>query len=206
MVRTSPFLVEELRLTPLVESLWLWDEPQPQLCDSTVGFNGAIDNGDLWTIESAPFDGDSNRDASLSIAGSHLPENQGMQKSMPPETSEKQEDHPAKRSPTKRRASKHTSEAAEKKQKPRDVERKYRHKLRDHLSELKRTVPTLRAAAEDTVDEDGKVSGLTAASNSRKPTVLAKTLEYIRHLEKINRDLLAQIEQCSCERRSCPVM
>ncbi|CAK4032104.1 membrane-tethered transcription factor [Lecanosticta acicola] len=129
----------------------------------------------------------------------------GTQNELSLEFSETPKDVVRRSTRQRRNTSKPAPERIEKRKQPREVERKYRHKLRDHLSELKRTVPTLRAAAPG-VKAGLELPGLPVAANSRKPTVLAKTLEYIRYLENVNRELLAQVEQCGCGQRPCMVM
>lgn len=74
------------------------------------------------------------------------------------------------------------------------VDKKYRDKLKDKMAELKRTVPTVRAALDGDGGENGDgVAGLMPASNSRKPTILTKTIEYIHYLEDRNESLSAQL-------------
>lgn len=74
------------------------------------------------------------------------------------------------------------------------VDKKYRDKLKDKMAELKRTVPTVRAALDGEGGEGGDgVVGLMPASNSRKPTILTKAIEYIHYLEDRNESLTAQL-------------
>ena len=74
------------------------------------------------------------------------------------------------------------------------VDKKYRDKLKDKMAELKRTVPTVRAALDGDGGENGDgVAGLMPASNSRKPTILTKAIEYIHYLEDRNENLSAQL-------------
>ena len=74
------------------------------------------------------------------------------------------------------------------------VDKKYRDKLKDKMAELKRTVPTVRAALDGDGGENGDgVAGLMPASNSRKPTILTKAIEYIHYLEDRNESLSAQL-------------
>jgi hypothetical protein len=74
------------------------------------------------------------------------------------------------------------------------VDKKYRDKLKDKMAELKRTVPTVRAALDGEGGENGDgVAGLMPASNSRKPTILTKAIEYIHYLEDKNESLAAQL-------------
>ena len=74
------------------------------------------------------------------------------------------------------------------------VDKKYRDKLKDKMAELKLTVPTTRAAPDgEGGDDEDEVSGLTPATNSRKPTILTKAIEYIHYLEDRNAKLSAQM-------------
>ena len=62
------------------------------------------------------------------------------------------------------------------------------------MAELKRTVPTVRAALDGESGESGDgVAGLMPASNSRKPTILTKAIEFIHYLEDRNESLTAQL-------------
>ena len=74
------------------------------------------------------------------------------------------------------------------------IDKKYRDKLKDKMAELKRTVPTVRAALDGESGESGDgVAGLMPASNSRKPTILTKAIECIHYLEDRNESLTAQL-------------
>jgi hypothetical protein len=67
------------------------------------------------------------------------------------------------------------------------IEKRYRYNINSKISELKQCVPSLRAIDNPTGDED--LEGLAPAHKTNKATVLLKTIEYIKHLEKQNESL-----------------
>ncbi|KAK4984228.1 Clr6 histone deacetylase associated PHD protein-2 Cph2 [Elasticomyces elasticus] len=80
------------------------------------------------------------------------------------------------------------------------IEKKYRNNLNDKITELRNSVPSLRAMsrisdqdAHDEASED--LEGLTPAHKLNKGTVLAKATEYIRHLEKRNKTMVQEMTE-----------
>ncbi len=79
------------------------------------------------------------------------------------------------------------------------IEKRYRMKLNDQIAALRDSVPSLRATsrlAEGADDEQGAaedLEGLAPAHKLNKATVLAKAIEYIRHLEKRNKTLVEEM-------------
>jgi hypothetical protein len=67
------------------------------------------------------------------------------------------------------------------------IEKRYRYNINSKILELKQCVPSLRAIDNPTGDED--LEGLAPAHKTNKATVLLKTIEYIKHLEKQNETL-----------------
>lgn len=76
---------------------------------------------------------------------------------------------------------------AKKRSAPSANEKKYRSKLTAKMTELKYTIPTVRAAMRKQFGEQGEEQpGLKPAPNARKITILDEAIEYIRHLEAQN--------------------
>ena len=70
------------------------------------------------------------------------------------------------------------------------IEKRYRANLNDKISELRDSVPSLRASKGSGAlvdDDDGE--GVTPANKLNKASILSKATEYIRHLEIRNRRL-----------------
>ncbi|KAF2169173.1 hypothetical protein M409DRAFT_20397 [Zasmidium cellare ATCC 36951] len=79
-------------------------------------------------------------------------------------------------------------------QSPHDIEKRYRSNLNDKIAELKVLVPTLRAKMEGVPEgEEFLLAGLKPARTLKKSVVLAKTIEYIKHLEDCNDALATQV-------------
>ncbi|EMC98830.1 hypothetical protein BAUCODRAFT_31094 [Baudoinia panamericana UAMH 10762] len=70
------------------------------------------------------------------------------------------------------------------------IEKRYRNNLQDKIAELKEAVPSLRAMRRANCGEDAEdLEGLTAAHKLNKATVMGKATEYIKHLEKRNKNM-----------------
>lgn len=81
------------------------------------------------------------------------------------------------------------------------VEARYRSNLKDKLLQLKQTVPTVSCRlheAQEDISAD-ELAGLQPARNLRKSTVLAKTIEYIAHLEQQNMHLSRKLVEVAGE-------
>lgn len=70
------------------------------------------------------------------------------------------------------------------------IEKRYRNNLNDKIVELRNSVPSLRAMGRANGGKESEdLEGLTPAHKLNKATVMAKATEYIRHLEKRNRNM-----------------
>lgn len=71
------------------------------------------------------------------------------------------------------------------------IEKRYRNNLNDKIAELRDSVPSLRAMSRPNGDDGSEdLEGLTPAHKLNKATVLAKATEYIKHLEKRNKNMM----------------
>lgn len=75
------------------------------------------------------------------------------------------------------------------------IEKRYRNNLNDKIQELRDSVPSLRAMSRPGGgDESEDLEGLTPAHKLNKATVLAKATEYIKHLEKRNKNAITEMD------------
>ncbi|KAF1343720.1 hypothetical protein BDV97DRAFT_305703 [Delphinella strobiligena] len=75
------------------------------------------------------------------------------------------------------------------------IEKRYRNNLNDKIQELRDSVPSLRAMSRPGGgDESEDLEGLTPAHKLNKATVLAKATEYIKHLEKRNKNAMTEMD------------
>lgn len=75
------------------------------------------------------------------------------------------------------------------------IEKRYRNNLNDKIQELRDSVPSLRAMSRPGGgDESEDLEGLTPAHKLNKATVLAKATEYIKHLEKRNKNVVTEMD------------
>lgn len=78
--------------------------------------------------------------------------------------------------------------------KPMVSERRYRAGLLERITELGQCLPTVRVChQENWRDKEELPQGLVPARNHRKPTILAKAVEYIQYLEARNHHLCFEI-------------
>ncbi|QDS76166.1 hypothetical protein FKW77_007614 [Venturia effusa] len=79
------------------------------------------------------------------------------------------------------------------------IEKRYRTNLNDKIAALRDSVPSLRVMSRpgsngnEEEDDPEDLEGLTPAHKLNKATVLAKATEYIRHLEKRNKNLAEEL-------------
>lgn len=75
------------------------------------------------------------------------------------------------------------------------IEKKYRTNINTKIYELRDAVPTLKIASGKANVLLSDLEGLAPAAKLNKASVLTKATEYIKHLEKKNETMLAQIAQ-----------
>lgn len=76
------------------------------------------------------------------------------------------------------------------------IEKRYRNNLNDKIVELRNAVPALRAMGRANKGEESEdLEGLTPAHKLNKATVMGKATEYIRHLEKRNKNMAEEMAQ-----------
>nr|POF11587.1 sterol regulatory element-binding protein 1 [Quercus suber] len=75
------------------------------------------------------------------------------------------------------------------------IEKRYRNNLNDKIVELRNSVPSLRAMGKTNGASRGEdLEGLTPAHKLNKATVMGKATEYIRHLEKRNKNMADEMD------------
>lgn len=72
------------------------------------------------------------------------------------------------------------------------IEKRYRNNLNDKILELRDSVPALRAMGRDAADGED-LEGLAPAHKLNKATIMSKSTEYIKHLEKRNKKMEKEI-------------
>ncbi|ORY61603.1 uncharacterized protein BCR38DRAFT_487351 [Pseudomassariella vexata] len=112
---------------------------------------------------------------------------------------------PRRKTPPKSSRPSQASFATETKEKPKtknseraahnDIERKYRTNLKDRISDLREAVPSLRSIPEDSHDDGDSPVMASRAPKVSKGTVLTKATEYIRQLERRNRNMSQKNEE-----------
>ena len=79
------------------------------------------------------------------------------------------------------------------------IERRYRSRLNEKIAGLRDSIPSLRAKVRSEVAPQGgsfdPTESSSAALKVNKADVLEKATEYVKHLEKANRQLKAQLQQ-----------
>lgn len=85
------------------------------------------------------------------------------------------------------------------------IEQRYRNKINDKFTLLQNSVPTLRAAARRKDDSDSSaledLEGLEPARKLNKGTILTKSIEYIKFLERKEARLKLEYEELAARAR-----